>query len=122
MCQYQELTPFRLSLDGPPTTKRLAPVVREPQKRKAPRSLALLPIRSAELHHPAFLRVNAQAKPFEALGQHLINSLGVAFQVEPHYKIIGKPGQKTAPVHPASDVVLEPFIQHGVQEDICKDR
>ena len=96
--------PLRLSLDGPATTERLAPVVREPQKRKAPGSLALLPIRPAELHHPAFLRVNAQPIPLEALGQDLIDPLGVAFQAVPHHKIIRKPYQKTVPVHPRSDV------------------
>jgi hypothetical protein len=65
--------------------------VREPQKRKTAGSLALLPIRPVELHHPAFLRVNAQPKPLEALGQYLIDPLGVAFQAEPHHKIIRKP-------------------------------
>jgi hypothetical protein len=92
--------------------------VREPQKRKTAGSLALLPIRPVELHHPAFLRVNAQPKPLEALGHYLIDPLGVAFPAEPHHKIIRIPCEKTVPVHPWSDVRLEPFVQHSVQKDI----
>src|SRR5207245_1270154 len=104
-----------LSLDGPSATARLGPVVGESQKRKVPRPFASLPIRSAELHHPAFLRMDAQSIPLESLRQDLINSLRVALHAESHYEIIRIPHQKTVPSHPRSDLPLEPFVQHQVQ-------
>src|SRR6266436_7541306 len=113
----QPLT-FGLSFDGPAAAERLGPVVPEPQKRKAARPPPALPIRSAELHHPAFLRVNAQAEPLEPFGQDLINPLRVSLQTKTHHEIIRIPRQKPVPAHPRSDLGLEPFIQHIVQKDV----
>src|SRR5512140_1645365 len=107
-----------LSFDGPAATERLGPVVPEPQKHKAAWSFPVLPIRPAKLHHPAFLRVNAQAKPLEPLRQNLVNPLRVSLQTKPHHEIIRIPRQNTVPSHPRSDLGLEPFIQHIMQKNV----
>src|SRR5215471_1701395 len=93
------------ALDGPSATARLGPVVGESQKRKGSRPLPLLPIRPAKLHHPAFLRVDAQAEPLESLGQDSVHPLRVLLQAESHHEIICVSRQKTVPAHPRADLL-----------------
>src|SRR5690349_17336253 len=107
-----------LTLDCPPATACLGPVVGEAQECKASRSFPPFPIRPAELHHPAFLRVDAQPIPLEPLGQDSKHALRVLLHAEPHHKIICVSRQETVPAHPGSDLRREPLVQYDMQKDV----
>src|ERR1035441_4337929 len=105
-----------LAFDGPPATKRFRPVVSKSQKGEAARSFPALPIRPAELHQPAFLRVDTQPIPLEPLGQDSEYPLSLSFHAEPHDEVIRIAHQKAVPFHPRSDFPLEPLVQYFVQK------
>src|SRR5262245_30780625 len=107
-----------LAFYGPASTERLGPVVREPQKRKAACPFVPLPIRSAELHHPTLVRMNAQPIPLESLGQDPEHLLCVSLAAKAHYKIIRIPRQKAVSAHSGPHLLLKPLIQDCMQKDI----
>src|SRR6266404_7894841 len=109
---------LRLAFNGPPATERFRPVVSESQKGEASRSLPSLSKRPAELHHPAFLRMNAQPIPLKPLGQDFEYPLGLSFHAVSHDEVIRISHQKAVPFHPRSDFILEPLVQHFMQKDI----
>jgi hypothetical protein len=74
--------------------------------------------RPAELHHPAFLRMNAQPKPLESLGQDPIDGLGLSFHAKTHDEVIGVPHQKTGSFNPWTDHGVEPLVQDGMQKHV----
>jgi hypothetical protein len=109
---------LRLAFNGPPALERFRPVVSETQKGEAARSFPALPIRPAELHQPAFLRVDAQPIPLKPLGQNFEYPLGFSFHAESHDEVIRIPHQKAVPFHPRSNDLLEPLVQYFVQKDV----
>ena len=52
----------------------------------------------------------------------LHDPLGIVVVLERHHKVIGKPNQGTRSRHAGSHLLLEPFIQHMVQEDVREHR
>ena len=78
--------------------------------------------RLPERNQPRLRGMNGQAEARKALRQHGHDPAGIVFPLAADDKVIGKADQKAAPFHPGFDVVLVPFIQDLMQEDIGQHR
>src|SRR5262249_19788728 len=59
-----------------------------------------------------------QPIPCKPLAQHTKDAFGVKHILERHDGIIGEADKGTSACKPWSHLVLEPFVQHVVQEDV----
>lgn len=109
----------RLALDDPAPTARFTPEVGESQEVEG--LGALLAVRP-EPHQPGLGRVQGEAEPREALGQHLQHLAGIGFVAEGQYGIIGKPHRECPSSQPRFDVFLKPLVQHVVEIDVRQQR
>src|SRR5262249_49356116 len=70
----------------------------------------------------AFSRDHRQAVLLKAFGQHFQYSPGVFFTGESHGEVVRKANQKGAPFQAWLNILLEPVVQHVVQEYIREHR
>jgi hypothetical protein len=73
---------------------------------------------AAEIDEACLLGVELEPVPSKTLAQHVQNPLGILEIRERHYGIVGEPGKGTFPPQAWFHHVLEPLIQHVVQEDV----
>jgi hypothetical protein len=72
----------------------------------------------AEVDEARLVRMQLEAEPAKPFPQHVHNPLGIVVGLESHHEIISEPYQGRLPPHAWSHHVLEPLIQHMVQENI----
>jgi hypothetical protein len=65
--------------------------------------------------------MNPQAKASAPLREYRHNLLGVRCQRTADDKVLGKPAQEAAALHPGLDLALAPFLQHMMEEYIGED-
>src|SRR5262249_53757773 len=56
--------------------------------------------------------------PSKTLGQYIQNPLGILEVRERHYGVVGETDKGTFPLEPRFHLVLEPLVQHVVQENV----
>jgi hypothetical protein len=72
----------------------------------------------AEVDEARLVRMQLEAEPTKPFPQHIHDPLGVVVGLEGHHEIISEPYQGRLPPHAWSHLVLEPFVQHMVQENV----
>src|SRR5215471_10069928 len=72
----------------------------------------------AEVDEARLVRMQLEAEPAKPFPQHAHDPLGIVVGLEGHHEIISEPYQGCLPPHAWSHHVLEPLIQHMVQENI----
>ena len=97
----------------------------ESQKVECPRTTASLPVvvlglgrRWTERHEFRLGRVNCQTILAESLRQDFHDALGIALVAKPNHEIIRITDEKDTLTQPWFHVLLEPQIQHVVQEHV----
>ena len=80
----------------------------------------LVGLRFPERDQRRLRRMHAQAKAGKPLRQHRHDPPGVPFQLAADDKVIRKADQKASSLHAWPYFLLEPFIQHMVEEYIGK--
>ena len=83
-----------------------------------PTLMALPGLPPTESHDPSLFRVDLQAVPLEASGQHVIDPFRVVLPFKAHHKIVGKPHQERSTTQSRLDRMLKPFVEDFVQEDV----
>jgi hypothetical protein len=76
----------------------------------------------AEVDEARLGGMQRKPKPSKPFPQHFQHPLGVVVGLEGHHEVIGKPHQGRVPAQARSPLVLEPHVQHMVQEDVREDR
>src|SRR5215468_3149975 len=71
----------------------------------------------AEVDEARLVRMEREPVPIKPLSQHFQNPFGVVVALERHHEVISKPHQGTWSRHAGLHHVLEPLVQHMVQED-----
>src|SRR5215472_2078760 len=104
------------------TLPRLSPNVAEAEKgERCPIRvrvvLAIWPV-AAEIDEARLVGMERELVPSETLAQYIQNPLGILEVRERHHGVVGEPGKGTFPLKPRFHLVLEPLIQHMVQEDV----
>lgn len=101
--------------------------MREPQQLKGPWGFSPVCVwlfRAAigplERHQPRLVRVNRQSILGKPLGENRQDATGVRLMGESHDKVVRVADQERLPLQARLDLVLEPFVQHLVQEQIRK--
>jgi hypothetical protein len=74
-----------------------------------------------EPHQTRLLRVDRQAVLAHPLGQDLHDSLSVGFSGSPNRKVIRVADQERLAFQTGANFLLEPFVQHVVQEDVGQE-
>jgi hypothetical protein len=59
-----------------------------------------------------------EAESAEPLSQHVHDPASVMVGLKGHHEVVGEPYQGRLPPHAWSHLVLEPFVQHVVQENV----
>src|SRR5215469_10617195 len=72
----------------------------------------------AEVEKTRLVRMQRKAEPAKALTQHIHDPLGVMVGLKGHHEVIGEPYQSRPPLHAWSHHLLEPFVQHMMQENV----
>src|SRR5271157_1297447 len=119
----------RLTFDHPYALQRSTPVVGEPQKVECPwfgvaPSLGggVVVWERLEPYQARLLRVDRQAVLAHPLGQHLQDPSGVIFSGYPDHEVVRVANQEGFSFQTRAHVLLEPFVQHIVQDDIGQER
>ena len=71
-----------------------------------------------EVDEARLVGVEHEPVPHKPLPQHVQDPFGIVVVLEGHHEVIGKPNQGSWPLQAWSHRVLEPFVQHMVQEDV----
>ena len=72
----------------------------------------------AEVDEARLVGMERKLVPSETLAQNAENPLGVEEVLKRHHGIVGVPDKGTSPLKAWLHLVLEPLIQHVVQENI----
>jgi hypothetical protein len=72
----------------------------------------------AKIDEARVVGMKCEPIPRKPLAQNTQYPLGVAEVCERHHGIVGEPDEGTSPVETGPHLVLEPFIQHMVQENV----
>jgi len=103
---------------------RLSPDVGKTQKveRGAARIRMACALRSidAKVDEVRLVGVERESVPCKPLAQHIHDPLGIFENLERHHAVIGVPHEDTVPLQTRPHVLLEPFIQHMVQVNVCE--
>ena len=106
------------------TFPRLAPHVGKAQKveRGSVRLPMACTIRAmvAKIDEPRLDRVEREPVPAKSLAQHAENPLGLLDCRDGQNTVVGIPHEDAVTLEARSHVLLEPFIQHVMQVDVCK--
>ena len=101
---------------------RLAPYVAEAEKgeRRAIRFRMCFPIRSfeAEVDEARLVGMERKLVPSETLAQNAEDPLGVEEVLKRHHGIVGESDKGASPLEPRFHLVIEPLIQHMMQENV----
>src|SRR5262244_1972424 len=104
------------------TLPRLSPNVAEAEEgERCPiRVRVVLAIWSvaAEIDEACLVGVERELVPSKTLAQYVQNPLGILEVRERHDGVIGESGEGTFPLEPRFHLVLEPLIQHMMQENV----
>ena len=102
-----------------PALSRLSPYVAEAEKgeRGAIRFRMVFPILSFEVDEARLVGMKREPIPSKTLAQYVQDPLGVAVVRERHHGIVGESDKGTFPSEAWPHLVLEPLVQHMVQED-----
>jgi hypothetical protein len=76
----------------------------------------------AEVNEARFVRVQRKAESAEPLSQHVHDPPSVMVGLKGHHEVVSEPYQGRLPPHAWSHLVLEPFVQHVVQENVREHR
>ena len=72
----------------------------------------------AEVDEARLVRMQLEAEPTKSFPQHFHDPLGVVVGLEGHHEVISEPYQGRPPPQAWSHLVLEPLVQHMVQENV----
>src|SRR5215469_1499076 len=72
----------------------------------------------AEVDEARLVRVEGESITCEPLAQHRQHAFGIDNVVERHQRVIGKPDKDALPSKTRFHLILEPLVQHMVQEDV----
>src|SRR5499427_4382433 len=104
------------------TLSRLSPNVAEAEEgERCPiRVRVVLAIWSvaAEIDEACLVGMERELVPSETLAQNVQNPLGVLEVRERHHGVVGESDKGTSPLEPRFHLVLEPLIQHMMQENV----
>ena len=104
------------------TLPRLSPNVAEAEEgERCPiRVRVVLAIWSvaAEIDKACLVGMERELVPRKSLAQYIQNPLGILKVCERHHGVISKTDKGTVPLEPRFHLVLEPLIQHMMQEDV----
>jgi hypothetical protein len=73
---------------------------------------------AAEIDETRLVGVERELVPSETLAQNIQNPLGILEVRERHHGIVGESDKGTSPLEPRFNLVLEPLIQHMMQENV----
>ncbi|MCP1737483.1 hypothetical protein M2209_008894 [Bradyrhizobium elkanii] len=122
--QRAGVTVFRRYLsDDILTLPRLTPHMGEAKEVECgPRRRGVTPTRALEpeVYEAGLGRMELKPIPTEPLIQHVQQSLAGQVVLEGNHRVISVSGQLASTFEPRSRHLLEPFIQHVVQVDVCK--
>ena len=124
-CQSPRVTAFDRHLPYPiHPFLRLDPQVGEAEEveRGASRVRMANAVRSidAKVDEARLVGVELEPVPLKTLAQHVDDPLGIFENLESHHAVISVPHEDVVPFEARPHVQLEPFIQHMVQVDVCK--
>ena len=68
------------------------------------------------------VRMERKPKASKTLAQHRQDTLGVSNIVERHHRVVSEPDKGAFPFETQPHLMLKPFIQHMVQEDVGEAR
>src|SRR3984957_18316191 len=72
----------------------------------------------AEVDDTCLVRVERESKASKTLAQHRQDALGVDNVVERHDRVVSEADKGAIPSETRPHLVLKPFVQHVVQEDV----
>ena len=73
-------------------------------------------------HQSRLLRVDRQAVLAHPLGQDLHDPPGVVFSGHPDHEVVRIANQERFAFQARANLLLEPFVQHVVQDDVGQER
>ena len=76
----------------------------------------------AEVDDACLVGMEREPKPSKTLAHHGQDALGVDDVVERHKRVVGEPDKGAIPFETWPYFVLEPFVQHVMQEDVRETR
>jgi len=104
------------------TLPRLSPYVAEAEEGERcptrPRVVLAIWSVAAEINEARLVGVERELVPSETLAQNIQNPLGILEVRERHHGIVGESDKGTSPLEPRFHIVLEPLIQHMMQENV----
>src|SRR5215472_19091635 len=104
------------------TLPRLSPNVAEAEEgERCPiRVRVVLAIWSvaAEVDKACLVGMERELVPSETLAQYIQNPLGILEVRERHHGIVSESDKGTSPLEPRFNLVLEPLVQHMMQENV----
>src|SRR6516225_6822952 len=104
------------------TLSRLSPYVAEAEKGERGTIRARVAGRiwsiAAEVDEACLVGMERELVPSKTLAQYIQNPLGILEVRERHYGVVGETDKSTFPLEPRLHLVLEPLVQHVVQENV----
>src|SRR6516225_5097077 len=73
---------------------------------------------AAEVDEACLVGMELELVPSKTLAQYIQNPLGILEVRERHYGVVGETDKSTFPLEPRLHLVLEPLVQHVVQENV----
>ena len=73
---------------------------------------------TAEIDEACLVGMERELVPSKTLAQNIQNPLGILEVRERHDGVVGESDKGTSPPKPRFHLVLEPLIQHMMQEDV----